>query len=80
MDIAKTREQFPFLKQSPTPIYLDNAATTQLPESVIDAISNHYRFHNANVGRGNHHLTREATKRYEEARRVVADFIGAIFF
>jgi len=57
--------------------YLDNSATTQKPQVVIDAVSNYYRQHNANINRGVHLLAEEATRAYEEAREVVADFISA---
>lgn len=58
-------------------VYLDNAATTQKPQEVIDAISNYYSSLNANVHRGIHTLSEEATKRYEESRITVAQFIKA---
>ncbi len=57
--------------------YLDNAATTQKPERVIDAISNYYRTHNANVHRGVHTLSDESTVLYEQARHHIATFFGA---
>ena len=58
-------------------IYLDNAATTQKPESVIAAISECYREINAPIHRGLYALAEEATRRYEQARATVARFIGA---
>lgn len=58
-------------------VYLDNAATTQKPQVVIDSISNYYANSNANVHRGGHALGTEATDLYEDARRTVASFIGA---
>ena len=58
-------------------IYLDNAATTQKPESVINCIDNYYRNHNSNIHRGVHTLSYESTVMYEEAHKKVADFIGA---
>lgn len=58
-------------------IYLDSAATTQKPNQVIDAISNFYKNSNANVGRSSHFLADIATDEYEDARKAVADFIGA---
>lgn len=58
-------------------VYLDNAATTQKPQVVIDALVDYYSKHNANVHRGNHTLSDEATELYEQTRRDVADFIGA---
>ncbi|MCA9391695.1 cysteine desulfurase [candidate division WWE3 bacterium] len=77
MNIKEIRSQFPYLEANDQLIYLDNAATTQLPQSVIDAISEHYKLYEGNVGRGNHSLTRDATARYEAARQVVAGFINA---
>ena len=58
-------------------VYLDNAATTQKPQAVIDALSDYYSHLNANIHRGAHHLAAEATGRYEEVRRQVQAFIGA---
>lgn len=58
-------------------VYLDNAATSQKPRQVVDAISNYYQTHNANVHRGIHTLGDESTKAYHEARQTVASFIGA---
>ena len=79
-DIAAVRQDFPILKRevhgNPL-VYLDNAATSQKPASVIDALSRYYREYNANVHRGVHTLAEEATEGYEQARRVVARFIGA---
>ncbi|WP_248895577.1 aminotransferase class V-fold PLP-dependent enzyme [Haloplanus halobius] len=57
--------------------YLDNAATSQTPEPVIETISDYYRNYNANVHRGIHQLSQEASVAYEEAHDTVADFIGA---
>jgi cysteine desulfurase/selenocysteine lyase len=58
-------------------IYLDNAATTQKPQSVIHTIDNYYRRHNSNIHRGVHTLSYESTVMYEDAHKKVADFIGA---
>lgn len=58
-------------------VYLDNAATTQKPKVVLDAITDAYAHHNANIHRGVHHLSQDATARHEEARQKVADFLGA---
>lgn len=58
-------------------VYLDNAASSQKPESVLNALDDYYRWHNANVHRGIHTLSQEATKLYEGARKKVARFIGA---
>lgn len=58
-------------------VYLDNAATTQKPQQVLDAITEAYTTWNANIHRGVHHLSQVATEKHEEARAIVADFIGA---
>jgi len=58
-------------------VYLDNAATTQKPDVVIDTLAHYYREHNANVHRGVHTLSEESTAAYEHARREVAEFLGA---
>ena len=58
-------------------VYLDNAATSQKPRSVIDALVDYYESYNSNVHRGVHSLSMEATDAYEEARAKVARFIGA---
>ena len=74
------REDFPILSQlvyNRPLVYLDNAATTQKPQCVIDAISEMYRCINANVHRGVHYLSQKATDRHEAAREVVRQFINA---
>ncbi len=58
-------------------VYLDNAATSQKPHQVIEAISNYYQNHNANVHRGVHQLGDESTKLFHESRQKIADFFGA---
>ncbi len=58
-------------------VYLDNAATTQKPKEVVDAIADFYFNHNANVKRGSYTLGDEATDLYEKSRNIVADFIGS---
>ena len=79
-DIAKVRQDFPLLNQSikgrPL-IYLDNAATTQKPQVVIDAISQFYGNSNANVHRGAHSLSDNATELFEHARTKVQGLINA---
>ncbi|MCQ2075030.1 MAG: cysteine desulfurase [Bacteroidaceae bacterium] len=80
MDITRIREDFPILGQKvygKPLVYLDNAATTQKPLCVIDAVSNAYRNVNANVHRGVHFLSQQATERMEAARETVRRFIGA---
>jgi cysteine desulfurase/selenocysteine lyase len=79
-DPATIRLEFPALRQeiSGRPlIYLDNAATTQKPQSVIDAMGRFYSHDNANIHRAVHELSRRATEAYESARQEVARFIGA---
>ena len=79
-DAQKVRADFPILSREvygKPLIYLDNAATTQKPRQVIQAIVDYYEGYNANVHRGVHALSQEATDRYEEARAKVARFIGA---
>lgn len=79
-DVAAVRAQFPILKReldgNPL-VYLDNAATTQKPQAMIDALVDFYSQCNSNVHRGAHQLSDEATRRYENARKIVADFIHA---
>ena len=78
--ISEIREQFPVLKQmvgkNPL-IYFDNAATSQKPEAVIQAIDEYYREYNANIHRGAHYLANKGTMVYEAAREEVKDFINA---
>jgi len=80
MDISKLRADFPVLDQqvngSPL-IYFDNAATTQKPLAVIDALSHYYQFDNANIHRGLHTLAERATTAYELTRTKVRDFLHA---
>ncbi|MFP4687849.1 MAG: aminotransferase class V-fold PLP-dependent enzyme [bacterium] len=79
-DVHKVREDFPILKRriNDNPlVYLDNAATTQKPQVVIEAVSDFYRHSNANVHRGAHTISAEATDIYENARQRVAEFINA---
>lgn len=80
LDITAIRAQFPALtqqiNQAPL-VYLDSAATTQKPQCVIDTLSHYYSTHNANVHRGSHALTAQATSQFEAARHCVAQFIGA---
>ncbi|MGO2353508.1 MAG: aminotransferase class V-fold PLP-dependent enzyme [Marinomonas foliarum] len=79
-DPSSVRHLFPILAQSAYdhPLtYLDNAATTQKPLPVLDAIQDYYRNFNANVHRGAHFLSDRATNRFEQARDTVASFINA---
>lgn len=79
-DVQAVRSQFPILSRSidgnPL-VYLDNAATTQKPQCVIDAIVDYYQQCNSNVHRGAHSLADESTRRFEAARDTVANFIHA---
>ena len=79
-DVAKVRADFPVLTRivrgNPL-VYLDNASTAQKPRSVLDAMDHYYRNTNANVHRGVHTLSGEATSAYEKARERVALFLGA---
>ena len=73
-------QDFPILNQQVHGrqlVYLDNAATTQKPRQVLDALNEAYTTWNANIHRGVHHLSQVATQHHEEARQKVADFIGA---
>jgi cysteine desulfurase/selenocysteine lyase len=79
-DLRALRADFPALQREVNGhqlIYLDSAATTQKPESVLKAMDDYYRFNNSNVHRGAHTLAGEATEMYEGARARVARFIGA---
>lgn len=76
MDSEKIRAQFPLINNEKI-VYLDNAATTQKPQKVIDALAEFYTKRNANPMRGMYDLSLLATESYEEARRKTADFINA---
>ena len=78
--ILSVREDFPILSRSiygKPLVYFDNAATTQKPLAVINAISNYYLNDNANVHRGVHYLSQQATGAFEDVRKKVATFINA---
>ena len=79
-DVNRIRSEFPVLNQvvNGKPLtYLDNAATSQKPRSVLDIVERYYREDNANVHRGIHELSRRATMAYEGARGRVAEWLGA---
>lgn len=79
-NVASVRADFPILDQEVNGhplVYLDNAATTQKPNAVIDAISHYYRFDNSNVHRGAHCLSDRATEKFENARQTVASFLSS---
>jgi len=80
LDVERVRGDFPILRQSvhgKPLVYLDNGATTQKPQSVIDTIAGYYMRNNANVHRGVHELSERATAAFEGAREKVRDFINA---
>ncbi len=80
LDVAALREQFPALHQEvhgKPLVYLDNAATTQKPRTVIDALTHYYTYDNSNVHRGIHTLSERATEKYEGARDRIAEFVNA---
>jgi cysteine desulfurase/selenocysteine lyase len=82
IDVYAIRQQFPILnrevKDKPL-VYFDNAATSQKPQSVIDALVNYYTQYNANIHRGIHTLAEEATAAFEATRDTVRQFIHAAF-
>ncbi len=78
--VAELRSHFPILKQRVNDfplVYLDNAATTQKPQSVINAVCDYYQQDNANVHRAGHQLSSRATRLFEEGRSKVQQFINA---
>lgn len=79
-DVSKIRSTFPVLNQKihgKELIYFDNAATTQKPEVVINALSEYYRQYNSNIHRGLHTLAEKATAAYEDTRKTVRQFINS---
>lgn len=82
MEVTQIRTDFPLLSrkvhEKPL-VYLDNGATTQKPQIVIDAITDYYTEYNSNIHRGVHHLSQLATEKYEGARKTIQQFIGAQF-
>ena len=81
LDIHKIRQDFPVLDQQVNGaplIYFDNAATTQKPKSVIDALSHYYASDNANIHRGIHALAERATTAFELTRTKLKDFLNAL--
>src|ERR687883_1720102 len=81
INISKIRQDFPILKRkingNRTLVYLDNAATTQKPISVINAIVDYYMNYNSNIHRAVHQMAEEATLAFEMTRQKVAKFINA---
>jgi cysteine desulfurase / selenocysteine lyase len=79
-DVERVRKDFPILRRSVNGkplVYLDNAATAQKPQGVIDAIAHYYETENANIHRGVHYLSQRATEDYEAARETVRAFLNA---
>ena len=79
-DVQSIRREFPILHQDvhgKPLVYLDNAATTQKPRAVLDALRNYYERDNANIHRGVHELSQRATAAYEEAREKARSFLNA---
>ncbi len=81
LDTQLIKKDFPIFNRTVNGkrlVYLDNAATSQVPQEVIDAVTDFDSYHRANVHRGVHMLSEEATKMYEDSRAVIAKFIHAI--
>ena len=79
-DIASIRKDFPILNEvigGKQLVYFDNAATTQKPRIVLDALAGYYEHYNANIHRGIHHLAEKATGAFEDTRRRMQKFINA---
>jgi cysteine desulfurase/selenocysteine lyase len=79
-DVEKIRQDFPILRErvhGKPLVYLDNGATSQKPQAVIDAISRYYQSENSNIHRGVHYLSEQATASYEDAREKIRQFINA---
>jgi cysteine desulfurase/selenocysteine lyase len=82
LDVEKIRADFPILHgtvHDKPLVYLDNAATSQKPQAVIDAVSRYYEQENANIHRGVHYLSERATEDYEAARKSVQAFLNAAY-
>ncbi|MEM5833956.1 MAG: aminotransferase class V-fold PLP-dependent enzyme, partial [Candidatus Aenigmatarchaeota archaeon] len=81
-DVEKIREEFPILKRkinNKKLIYFDNAASTQKPKAVIEKIKEIYENYYANIHRGIHTLSQELSDEYENARKIVANFVNSNF-
>ena len=79
-DWERVRSDFPILSQEVNGrplVYLDNAASSQMPRAVLDRIRDYQTFEHANIHRGVHHLSQVATQAYEQTRHRVARFINA---
>src|SRR5262245_53307021 len=80
LDVQKLREEFPTLRQRPygkALVYLDNAATTQKPQIVLDIVNGYYATANSNVHRGIHYLSEKATRAFEDSRVTAQKFLNA---
>ena len=80
LNVMEIRKDFPILKRKLNGkklVYFDNAATSQTPQQVIDVISNYYSVYNANIHRGVHQLSQEATDKYEDARQTIQKHFNA---
>ncbi len=77
MEAAQIRRSFPVFTQDPSLVYLDNAATSQKPQSVIDRLVQYYTFENANIHRGNYLLSNRASKLYEDSKQTVCNWLDA---
>lgn len=83
LSVENVRKDFPILKRKirgRNIVYFDNAATTQKPIQVIEKLKEFYEWYNANIHRGIHELSEEATEMYEKSKRIVGEFIGARWF
>src|SRR6187549_1649713 len=79
-DVERIRQDFPILARQVNGyplVYLDNAASSQKPNQVLESIDHYYQHTHANVHRGVHTLSQEATDLFESSRRTIASFIGA---
>ena len=76
-DAKKIKENFPIFRNNPDLVFLDNASTTQKPQSVIDTLSHYYENYNSNIHRGIYQIAEKATAAYEKSRDKVTKFIGA---
>lgn len=77
LDPEKLKQDFPLLRNNPELSYLDNAATSQKPDSVIDRIEQFYKEENSNVGRGLYKLAGKSTRAYQSSRNEISNFVGA---
>ena len=80
LDIEQIKKDFPILQQriyNKNLIYLDNAATTQKPQQVIDTVNEYYSKYNSNIHRGVHYLSEKTTQAYENSRETIKKFINA---